>query len=156
MTIRIVQESDVFDTLATVGEFHLQKLNSGQYRLVYAGVDVIREGSYEEVEKQFHLAMKTNRRSMDYNFEESMKLQQQEESEIKIPDCEGCLKEMDTMGFLQGYTICMDCVKARHKTVLRLGKCVCRKADKRPRETGNKSRKWLSCDRCLGTIKQLN
>ena len=156
MTIGIVQETDVFDTLATAGDFHFQKLNNGRWRLVYAGVDVIKEGSYPEVNHQFQLCMATNMRNIDYNFEQSQKLQQQEESEAKIPDCEGCLKEMDVMGFLQGYTVCMDCVKARHKAVMRNGKCGCRKADKRPREMGNKSRKWLGCDRCLGTIRQLS
>ena len=51
---------------------------------------------------------------------------------------------------------CMDAVKARHRAAV-THKCSCgRKA--RPREVGTVpgGRRWIACDRCLGTIKQLN
>lgn len=54
------------------------------------------------------------------------------------------------------HDVCMACVIQRHKTVLNRGKCTCRKAEQRPREVGNNIRRWIACDRCLGSIKQLN
>ena len=50
---------------------------------------------------------------------------------------------------------CMACITARMKAATNGGRCVCRKADKRPRTITTRSRSWVGCDRCLGTIKTL-
>ena len=48
----------------------------------------------------------------------------------------------------------MEIVMARHRAVLKR-KCCCG-SKKDPVEKGNKIRRWIGCDRCLGVIKQLN
>ena len=49
----------------------------------------------------------------------------------------------------------MDVIKARHRAAV-TGKCSCGVL-RDPREVSNGlGRRWLSCDRCLGTIKQLS
>ena len=47
-------------------------------------------------------------------------------------------------------------VKARHRAVVK-GRCVCQRMLKDPTEVKQiGSRKWISCHRCLGQIKQLS
>ena len=49
----------------------------------------------------------------------------------------------------------MEVIKARHLAVMRR-KCCCGK-EKDPSEVkGTGSRTWISCERCLGTIKNLS
>lgn len=67
--------------------------------------------------------------------------------------CEGCGKELGPMD--AGYNVCFDCTKARHRAVMNRGKCTCNKKA-RKREVSAFGRKWIACDRCLGTVCQLN
>jgi len=54
------------------------------------------------------------------------------------------------------YTVCMPCTQARQKAAVSGGSCHCGRA-KRPSEVHKHfSRTWISCLRCLGTIKQLS
>ena len=65
--------------------------------------------------------------------------------------CEGCGRTV-----LRINNPCLDCCKARCASVAANGKCKCgakRKPDKRVRKAHN--RKWIHCNRCLGTITQL-
>ena len=67
--------------------------------------------------------------------------------------CEGCTKPLGPMDL--GYTVCMDCTRARHNAVLKR-KCCCGNK-RRPTEVKKAySRSWISCYRCLGQIKQLS
>jgi hypothetical protein len=55
------------------------------------------------------------------------------------------------------YPIHLKCVQARHRAVLR-HKCVCRTrkyAVRKGAAPGQRGRAWLSCERCLGQIEQL-
>lgn len=65
--------------------------------------------------------------------------------------CDGCQKTM----LYVGWNVCMDCTRRRHKAVCNRGKCVCR-TEKYGRTCKAYSRTWMSCNRCLGTIKQLS
>ena len=69
--------------------------------------------------------------------------------------CEGCLEELSVFDKCQGYSVCFECTKTRHKAVLKT-KCVC--AGKKRESSIHKigSRTWISCLRCLGQIKQLS
>jgi hypothetical protein len=69
-------------------------------------------------------------------------------------ECEGCLEALDGISIIGGYRVCMPCTQARHKAVLRR-KCVCRKAQRRPKQCKAGSRKWVACLRCLGSVRQL-
>lgn len=53
---------------------------------------------------------------------------------------------------------CMDCVRSRAKVATSgRGRCTCPKKLQRPSEVHKMgSRRWITCGRCLGTIKQLN
>lgn len=67
--------------------------------------------------------------------------------------CDGCGDKLGPMDYL--YSVCMDCTKARQRAATTGGMCKCG-ANKRTsplRSSG--SRKWYSCKRCLGTIKQV-
>lgn len=67
--------------------------------------------------------------------------------------CEGCEEEF--INIIDQHPICTPCVRARHKAVL-ARKCVCR-SKKHTKECNNgMGRRWLSCLRCLGTVKQLS
>jgi hypothetical protein len=77
-----------------------------------------------------------------------------ETEENKYGNCEGCSKPLGVFDASGGWNVCMDCTKARHRAVVN-GKCTCGKKAV-PRKTGNGIRKWIGCDRCLGSIKQLN
>ena len=51
---------------------------------------------------------------------------------------------------------CMPCVKARHRAAV-THRCACPKRLKRPTEVKQiGSRRWIACERCLGTIEQLS
>jgi len=65
--------------------------------------------------------------------------------------CSAC---QDTL-VIPSHDPCFDCIKARHKAAL-THKCSCPKRLKRPRTVTNKIRTWVSCDRCLGTIRQIS
>lgn len=68
--------------------------------------------------------------------------------------CTGCGKPLGAIEALY-WEVCLDCTKARNRAFTNGGRCVCR--SKRPSElhkTG--SRSWISCLRCLGTIKQVS
>jgi hypothetical protein len=68
--------------------------------------------------------------------------------------CDGCGKVLSPVGDF-GYTVCMECTKARARTVGNRGRCTCPKKLKRPRAVTNRIRAWEACDRCLGTIRAL-
>lgn len=67
---------------------------------------------------------------------------------MKCPVC-------DTNAVTHPTQICMGCVMARAKTATTGGRCRCPKTLKNPRTVTTRSRSWVACDRCLGTIKQL-
>lgn len=56
---------------------------------------------------------------------------------------------------LPGMDPCWGCVKARAKTAFS-HRCTCPAKLKRPRTIVTRSRSWLGCDRCLGSIRNLN
>lgn len=75
--------------------------------------------------------------------------------EAKKCSCDGCGAPMSMSEHAAGWTVCLECTKARHRAVLKR-KCCCGRK-RRPTEvmrTG--SRSWISCHRCLGQIKQLS
>lgn len=69
-------------------------------------------------------------------------------------NCVGCGKALGP--FDMGYDVCMDCTKARARTVANHGKCSCGSKRKPGKVMKVYSRSWISCNRCLGTIKQLS
>lgn len=70
--------------------------------------------------------------------------------------CPVCDKPADIFAIADGGP-CMDCVRARARSVAERGRCVCGRA-RIPNPAIHRigSRSWQSCDRCLGTIKQLS
>lgn len=66
------------------------------------------------------------------------------------PGCKGC--ENDTYN-----GVCMDCTRARAKSATTRGGCKCgsKKVPSTVKSNGL-GRSWISCDRCLGQIKQLS
>ena len=68
--------------------------------------------------------------------------------------CDGCGTTLDLFSRLGGWSVCFDCTKLRHKAAVNRGRCACR-SKKHAKECSTGSRRWLSCLRCLGTIKQL-
>jgi hypothetical protein len=67
--------------------------------------------------------------------------------------CAGCDRPL---GALEAgrYTVCMECTRARHRAA-HTKRCACGREARPvgPYRVGG--RRWLSCRRCLGTIKQL-
>lgn len=63
--------------------------------------------------------------------------------------CEGCGEELGVIEAIR-WDVCMQCTKARHRTVLSK-RCSCG-TKRRPREVSNGCRTWMACDRCLGRI----
>ena len=51
---------------------------------------------------------------------------------------------------------CMDCVRARARSATTGHRCVCgrKRIESAVKRVG--SRTWISCERCLGTVKQLS
>lgn len=68
---------------------------------------------------------------------------------IETIPCDGCLRP--TFSFA---TPCMDCVRARHRAAL-THRCTCgrKRRESDPHKIG--SRRWTTCARCLGTVRQL-
>ncbi len=64
--------------------------------------------------------------------------------------CEGCKKDLDVFGLREG--VCMECTKARHQAVMNVGRCTCKRADRRPRDVRRFSKNWVVCERCLGGV----
>ena len=60
--------------------------------------------------------------------------------------CEGCGKQ-------SFHNVCWDCVKARHRAVMKK-KCGCGR-QRRERLVQTAARKWVACDRCLGPVRQV-
>ena len=74
---------------------------------------------------------------------------------VELRTCEGCGKGLDA---LEGahWRVCLDCTKARHRTVVNRGRCGCRAADRRPGEVVRQAgRAWIPCRRCLGAIREV-
>lgn len=72
------------------------------------------------------------------------------------PKCHGCGEVISIVDQREGYSVCLDCTKARQAAVMAHGACKCaakRNPDARIRIVG--SRKWIACNRCLGTVRQL-
>lgn len=61
-------------------------------------------------------------------------------------NCEGC-------GTQDFFRVCMGCVRARHKAAM-TRRCSCRKAVRREVPKKHLGREWISCERCLGTVRQ--
>lgn len=70
--------------------------------------------------------------------------------------CAGCDTPLGVFDI--GYSVCMDCTKARAKVATGRGGCKCPKSKKRPTEVLGRprQRQWIACNRCLGTITQVN
>lgn len=66
-----------------------------------------------------------------------------------------CGDPLDLLARLDGGR-CMNCVRARAAAVSKGGRCVCPKRKQEPVEKRSIHRSWISCERCLGTIKQLS
>lgn len=75
--------------------------------------------------------------------------------ENESPLCEGCEKELPPVDVVMGWNVCMDCTKARHRAVV-ARKCICGKKRRNSEVHKAYSRRWISCLRCLGTVKQLS
>ena len=71
------------------------------------------------------------------------------EAAIEEGKCHGCGEVVPSFN-----NPCWDCVKARHRAAL-THKCSCGKK-RRERICSTGSRKWIACDRCLGSYKQLS
>jgi hypothetical protein len=73
--------------------------------------------------------------------------------------CEGCEQVLGTVEALL-WSVCLGCTKARHRAVIRGGRCSCGPRKRRPREVSTGpvrfARRWIACDRCLGAVAQLN
>lgn len=68
--------------------------------------------------------------------------------------CEGCGQTFNN--FFDAHPVCNDCVRARARTATAGRHCHCG-SKRRPsaiKQAG--SRRWISCLRCLGQIKQLS
>lgn len=70
--------------------------------------------------------------------------------------CEGCGRELGPFDAL--WDVCMPCTRARHRAAC-THRCQCGRL-RRPRQCasgpGRYARRWLTCDRCFGTVAQLN
>lgn len=69
--------------------------------------------------------------------------------------CEGCGKGLGVVEASR-WSVCLDCTKARHRTVYNGGRCTCRKKAVPTEVNRVGSRSWISCFRCLGQIRQLS
>ena len=73
--------------------------------------------------------------------------------------CEGCGKDLNPVVLAMcgsGPKVCNDCVKARHRAVVKRG-CACgRKRRENPEVHKVGSRRWHTCFRCLGQTRQLS
>lgn len=68
--------------------------------------------------------------------------------------CQGCGKELGAVEATM-WEVCLDCTKARHLAAAG-GGCKCG-SKARPTEVKQLgSRRWISCNRCLGQIRQLS
>ena len=68
--------------------------------------------------------------------------------------CEGCGDSF--RNFLDQHPVCMDCVRARHRAATTTrGGCKCGRKARPTEEKAVGSRRWISCFRCLGQIRQL-
>ena len=68
--------------------------------------------------------------------------------------CEGCGKELNPV-FDAQWSVCMDCTRARARAVANHHRCVCGRK-RRERTIVTAVRSWIACNRCLGTVRQLN
>jgi hypothetical protein len=69
-----------------------------------------------------------------------------------IRPCEGCGAPLDARD--STYTVCYGCTIARAHAV-QTKRCVCRSKQRLSGTHQTGSRKWISCLRCLGTVRQL-
>jgi hypothetical protein len=69
--------------------------------------------------------------------------------------CDGCGIELTAVDRAGNWTVCFDCTKARARSFGNGRRCVCGRKRARPRVVRQFPRVWESCDRCLGTIRQL-
>jgi hypothetical protein len=49
---------------------------------------------------------------------------------------------------------CLACVRARHRAAMS-GRCACPGRQRQPRLVTTTRSAWVTCDRCLGTIRRL-
>jgi hypothetical protein len=49
---------------------------------------------------------------------------------------------------------CLACARARHRAAV-TRRCSCPARLRQPRDVESRSRAWVTCDRCLGTIRTL-
>ena len=67
--------------------------------------------------------------------------------------CDGCGKPLGVVEATM-WSVCMDCTKARARSAFN-GRCHCGRLRVPGRERSVGSRRWIPCQRCLGTIKQV-
>jgi len=53
------------------------------------------------------------------------------------------------------WSVCMDCTRARARCVANHHRCTCGRKG-RARIIRTSFRSWVACERCLGTVRQLN
>lgn len=75
---------------------------------------------------------------------------------LEVSYCNGCTKELSEMDIIMGWSVCMDCTKARHGAVLRGNRCHCGKKRRETEEKKMASRRWISCHRCLGVVLHIS
>jgi len=71
-----------------------------------------------------------------------------------ILTCNGCGKPFQNT--IDTYAVCMDCVRARHRAVVKRGRCTCGAKRRELPVSRVGSRTWIPCGRCLGTVRQLS
>lgn len=84
--------------------------------------------------------------------------------------CDGCLRALTVFDQVGGWTVCLECTKARHRAAM-THRCACgrrrresevhatagvtvRHVDGTIKRVGG--RRWISCLRCLGQVRQLS
>lgn len=70
------------------------------------------------------------------------------------PTCEGCNKPLGMLEAMR-WNVCMDCTRARARAVANHSRCTCGNKARPTEVMRSGSRTWISCHRCLGSIRQL-
>jgi len=76
---------------------------------------------------------------------------------MSVKICEGCLEPLSNFDIIFKYSICLECVKTRHYTATKYQhRCHCGKKKRESEEKRMASRRWISCERCLGCVRQIS
>jgi len=68
-------------------------------------------------------------------------------------NCTGCLKPLSPVEATM-WEVCLPCTRARHRAVLS-HRCSCGRQRREAPESRIGSRRWVSCLRCLGQVRQI-